>query len=63
MIQTYVLRNDSGSNLAYGQGLEGARVRFDRQALWLYFRDGRLAAWDDPQTWPADGDVKVHGWE
>ena len=62
LVQTYVLRGDPESNLAFSEGLATNSVRFDRQSIWLYFKADRLLSWDDPQTWPRDGDVKVDDW-
>lgn len=62
MVQTYVLRGDPESNLAFSDGLATNSVRFDRQSIWLYFKGDRLLSWDDPQIWPREGDVKVEDW-
>jgi len=62
MVQTYVLRGDPESNLAFSDGLATNTVRFDRQSIWLYFKADRLLSWDDPQNWPRDGDVRVEDW-
>lgn len=62
LVQTFYLRGDPQSNLAFTEGLEHHALRFDRQSVWLYFKDDRLLAWDDPQTWPREADVKVEDW-